>query len=220
MKAKPDNVRKLFPAPAPAAGNARAEAGTPAPPLEAGAPVNILIVDDEPKNLSVLESVLDSPGYRLVRAGTGSEALLALMAEEFAVLVLDVRMPDMTGFELAQIIKQRKKTAQVPIIFLTAYYNEDQHIIEGYTSGAVDYLHKPVNAAVLRSKVAVFAELHRKEHALESANAALLGQVAERTLAETKLTELNATLEKRVADRTEELRQSESRLKEAHYRKD
>ena len=71
-------------------------------------------------------------------------------------------MPGMTGFELAQMIKQRKKTAQVPIIFLTAYYNEDQHVLEGYGSGAVDYLHKPVNAAVLRSKVAVFAELHRK----------------------------------------------------------
>ena len=70
--------------------------------------VNILIVDDEPKNLTVLESVLDDPGYRLVRASSGQEALLALMAEEFAVLVLDVRMPGMTGFELAQIIKERK----------------------------------------------------------------------------------------------------------------
>src|SRR5438270_3846981 len=132
-------------------------------------PVNILIVDDEPKNLTVLETVLDDPTYRLVRATSGEAALLALMAEEFAVLVLDVRMPGMSGFEVAQLVKERKKTARIPIIFLTAYYNEDQHILEGYVSGAVDYLHKPVNPAVLRSKVAVFAELHRRGRALEAA---------------------------------------------------
>ena len=125
-------------------------------------PINILIVDDEPKNLTVLETVLDDPGYRLVRAESADQALLALVAEEFALLILDIRMPGMTGFELAQMIKERKKTAQVPIIFLTAYYNEDQHVLEGYGTGAVDYLHKPVNPAILRSKVAVFAELHRK----------------------------------------------------------
>ena len=128
----------------------------------ADAPINILIVDDEPKNLTVLETVLDVPGYRLVRAGSADEALLALVAEDFAVLVLDIRMPGMTGFELAQLVKGRRKTAQIPIIFLTAYYSEDQHVLEGYGSGAVDYLHKPVNAPVLRSKVAVFADLHRK----------------------------------------------------------
>src|SRR3954470_21173480 len=139
--------------------------------------VNILIVDDEPKNLTVLESVLDDPGYRLVRAGSGEEALLALMADEFAVLVLDVRMPGMNGFEVAQLVKERRKTARIPIIFLSAYYNEDQHILEGYVSGAVDYLNKPVNPAVLRSKVAVFAELHRKGRALEAANRLLLGEI-------------------------------------------
>src|SRR4051812_39595763 len=101
------------------------------------ATVNILIVDDEPKNLAVLETVLDDPGYRLVRATSGEEALLALMAEEFAVLVLDVRMPGMNGFEVAQLVKERKKTARIPIIFLTAYYNEDQHVLEGYGSRAV-----------------------------------------------------------------------------------
>ena len=125
-------------------------------------PINILIVDDEPKNLTVLETVLDDPGYRLVRAESADQALLALVVEEFALLILDIRMPGMTGFELAQMIKERKKTARVPIIFLTAYYNEDQHVLEGYGTGAVDYLHKPVNPAILRSKVAVFAELHRK----------------------------------------------------------
>jgi len=168
--------------------------------------VNILIVDDEPRNLTVLESVLDDPGYRLVRATSGEEALLALMADEFAVLVLDVQMPGMSGFELAHMVKQRKKSARIPIIFITAYYNDDQHILEGYGSGAVDYLHKPVNAQVLRSKVSVFAELHRKERELERANRSLV--------------DLNATLDRRVEERTAELRESEARLREASRRKD
>src|SRR3954468_706591 len=102
-------------------------------------PINILIVDDEPKNLTVLETVLDDPAYRLFRAESADQALLALVAEEFALLILDIRMPGMNGFELAQLIKERKKTALVPIIFLTAYYNEDKQILEGYDTGAVDY---------------------------------------------------------------------------------
>ena len=182
--------------------------------------VNILIVDDEPKNLSVLESVLSDPGYRLVRATSGEQALLALMAEEFAVLVLDVRMPGMTGFELALLIKERKKTARVPIIFLTAYYNEDEHIVEGYGSGAVDYLHKPVNPGVLRSKVAVFAELHRKTRALEVTNHSLLIEVAERRRAEMRLSELNHVLDERVNARTKALEASEAKLRESNRRKD
>jgi signal transduction histidine kinase len=168
--------------------------------------VNILIVDDEPRNLAVLESILDDPSYRLVRATSGDEALLALMADEFALLVLDVRMPGMTGFELAHMIKVRKKTARIPIIFLTAYYNEDQHILEGYGTGAVDYLHKPVNPSVLKSKVSVFAELHRKGRELEEANR--------------RLSELNASLDQRVTERTMELQESEARLREAGRRKD
>ena len=182
--------------------------------------VNILVVDDEPKNLMVLESVLDDPGYRLIRAGSGQEALLALMADEFAVLVLDVRMPDMTGFELARLIKQRKKTARVPIIFLTAYFNEDQHVLEGYDHGAVDYLHKPLNVPVLRSKVAVFAELHRKNRALEVVNQALLTEVAERRLAEERLSDLNASLDRRVTERTDALQASEAKLRDINQRKD
>ncbi len=99
------------------------------------APISILIVDDEPKNLTVLETVLADPGYRLVRAESADKALLALVTEEFALLILDIRMPEMTGFELAQIIKERKKTALVPIIFLSAYYGEDQQVLEGYGAG-------------------------------------------------------------------------------------
>ena len=141
------------------------------------APINILIVDDEVKNLTALEAILDDPGYRLVRAETAEQALLALLADEFALLILDVRMPGMTGFEFAQMIKQRKKTANVPIIFLTAYYNDDQHIAEGYGTGAVDYLNKPINAAILRSKVGMFAELYRKRHNLEEVNRTLAAVV-------------------------------------------
>ena len=170
-----------------------------------GAPINILIVDDESRNLTVLETILDDPDYRLVRASSADQALLALIVEEFALLILDIRMPGMTGFELANMIKTRKKTARVPIIFLTAYYNEDQHVLEGYGAGAVDYLHKPVNPTVLRSKVAVFAELHRKNRECSSANRALLSEVTERRRAEDRLQELNETLELRVTERTQVL---------------
>jgi signal transduction histidine kinase len=177
-------------------------------------PINILIVDDEPKNLTVLETVLDDPRYRLVRAESAEQALLALVAEEFALLILDIRMPGMTGFELAQMIKERKKTAQVPIIFLSAYYSEDQHVLEGYSTGAVDYLHKPVNPVVLRSKVAVFAELHRKQRESATANRLLLAEVTERRRAEELLRELNATLEQRVTERTEALSEADRRKDE------
>lgn len=175
--------------------------------------INILIVDDEPKNLTVLETVLADPAYRLVRAESADQALLALVVEEFALIILDIRMPGMTGFELAKMIKERRKTARVPIIFLTAYYNEDQHVLEGYGTGAVDYLHKPVNPVVLRSKVAVFADLHRKGCEIAAANRALLGEVTERRRAEERLHELNDTLEQRVADRTDALRASEVRMR-------
>ena len=177
-------------------------------------PINILIVDDEPKNLTVLETVLDDPGYRLVRASSADEALLALVVDEFALLILDIRMPGMTGFELAQMIKERKKTARVPIIFLTAYYNEDQHVLEGYGTGAVDYLHKPVNPAILRSKVAVFAELHRKSRESSLANRALLAEVTERRRVEDQLRELNETLERRVTERTDALKEVDRRKDE------
>ncbi len=114
-------------------------------------------------------------------------------------------MPGMTGFELAQMIKERKKTAQMPIIFLTAYYNEDQHVLEGYGSGAVDYLHKPINATVLRSKVAIFANLYRQARELERINRRLAEEAAERREAQRELQELNRTLEQRVKARTKDL---------------
>ena len=180
---------------------------------EGGVLINILIVDDEPANLIVLETVLDDPSYRIVRATSADEALLALVRDEFALLILDVRMPDMDGFELAQIVKKRKKTASVPIIFLTAYYDEDQHVLEGYGSGAVDFLNKPVNRSVLRSKVAVFAELNRKTQTIAAANEALVAEVQERRRVEENLRQLNQTLEDRVRDRTEALQRADLHLR-------
>jgi len=156
-------------------------------------PVNILLVDDEARNLDVLESILESSDYRLTRAQTADEALRWLVRENFALLVLDIRMPDMTGLELAQLIKQRKKTRYLPIIFLTAYYQQDEHILQGYGAGAVDYLSKPCNPAVLRSKVAAFVDLFRKSCALEA-------EIEVRRAAEQRVRELNDQLAQRVAD--------------------
>ncbi len=168
----------------------------------AAAPINILVVDDEPKNLTVLETLLDDPLYRLVKAATAEEALLAILQEDFALMILDVNMPGTNGFELAKLIKQRRKTAQVPIIFLTAYYNDDEYRLEGYGSGAVDFLHKPVNPIVLRTKVAVFAELHRRRIELEATNETLRLEVASRRSAQAQLREMNLSLEQQVLDRT------------------
>jgi signal transduction histidine kinase len=173
-------------------------------------------VDDDPKNLTVLETVLADPSYRLVRASSGDEALLALIDREFALLILDIHMPGMNGFELAQMVKNRKKTAHVPIIFLTAYYNEETHVLEGYDTGAVDYLYKPVNAVMLRSKVAVFAELYRKSREVAAANSILSAEIEIRRRIEEQLRELNQTLEARVAERTRELRDHAARLQRAN----
>lgn len=142
--------------------------------------VNILLVDDDIRNLDVLESVLTTADYRLFRARSADEALLALVREEFAVIVLDVRMPDLSGYELAQLIKRRKRTQHVPIIFLTAYYGEDEDVLQGYGAGAVDYLSKPVNPLILRSKVAVLVDLFRKTRTLESMNRAMESEIEER----------------------------------------
>jgi two-component system, sensor histidine kinase and response regulator len=152
-------------------------------------PVNILLVDDKTENLLALESILEAPGYSLVRALSGEEALLALLARDFAAIVLDVQMPGMTGIELAQIIRGRRKTQHIPILFLTAHSEESA--IAGYQAGAVDFLTKPVQAAVLRSKVAVFAELFRKSSALKA-------EVEERRQAEERIGQLNRELSERV----------------------
>jgi signal transduction histidine kinase len=161
-------------------------------------PVNLLLVDDDERNLLVFESTLSATDIVFVRAKTAQEALMALVEGEFAAIVLDIRLPDMNGIELAVLIKQRKKTQNVPILFLTAFYQEDKDALNGYEAGAVDYLTKPINPAILRSKINVFVELFRKSREL-----AMLNQNLEK--AEQALIQANAELEGRIQERTAEL---------------
>jgi PAS domain S-box-containing protein len=126
----------------------------------------ILMVDDRTENLLALEAILQPLGQELVRAGSGEEALRALLRDDFAVILLDVQMPDMNGFETAEVIKQRERSRSTPIIFLTALSKEEQYVRQGYSAGAVDYMSKPIDPDVLRSKVAVFIELWLKNQEL------------------------------------------------------
>ena len=167
--------------------------------------VNILLVDDEVRNLETLESVLQSPEYNLVRATTAEKALLELIEGDIAAIVLDIQMPEMSGIELANLIKQRKRTQHIPIIFLTAYYQEDKDVLEGYGIGAVDYLTKPINPQILKSKISVFVDLFRKTRALAASNRALGEEVVQRQKAEAALRQINNELEARVQERTSDL---------------
>jgi PAS domain S-box-containing protein len=124
---------------------------------------SLLLVDDRPQNLLALEAILEPLGHELVTAGSGSEALRVLLTRaDFAVILLDVQMPDLDGFEVAEVIKQRERTSMIPIIFLTALSKEEQHVFRGYEIGAVDYVFKPFDPEILRAKVAVFIELWEK----------------------------------------------------------
>jgi PAS domain S-box-containing protein len=182
----------------------------------------ILIVDDQPRNLDVLEAMLYDMDVTFVRATTSDEALLAIMRHEFAALVLDIRMPDMSGIELAKLIKQRRRSAHVPILFLTAHSSNDDDILRGYGAGAVDFLSKPINPDILRSKIGVFVELFRKTRALSALNETLQQEVELRERAQAALQTANDQLERRVQERTAALhrahlgvRQNEERLKMA-----
>ena len=128
--------------------------------------VNILMVDDRAENLLALDAILEPLGERLVRAHSGDEALKCLLTEEFAVILLDVQMPGLNGFETAELIKSRERTRYVPIIFLTAISKDEAYVFRGYSVGAVDYMSKPFQPDVLRSKVSVFVDLYRKQRQL------------------------------------------------------
>ncbi len=156
--------------------------------------VKILLVDDKPQNLAVLETVLDDSDYHVTKAMSAQEALVALFDTDFALIILDVQMPGTTGFELAHIIKERKKTKDIPIIFVTAHFGEDQHVLSGYSAGAVDYLTKPINPTILKSKVAVFADLYRKSKALDEANQSLHRRNQELTAANKELEAFSYTV--------------------------
>jgi two-component system, sensor histidine kinase len=136
--------------------------------------INILLVDDNNSNLDTLEAILDEPDYYLVRATSGREALRRVLEiRDFAVILLDVQMPEMDGFETARLIKKRKSSRSIPIIFLTAVSKEESFVFEGYAAGAVDYLIKPFEATILKSKVAVLVDLFRKDRELQELNEAL-----------------------------------------------
>lgn len=151
--------------------------------------VNILMVDDQPAKLLTYQAILSDLGENLIEANSASEALRILLKTDVAVVLMDVSMPDVDGFELADVIRQHPRFQRTAIIFISGVHLSDQDRIRGYRSGAVDYISVPVVPEVLRAKISVFVELHRKSRQLES---------------------LNRNLELRVAERTEELRQSET----------
>jgi signal transduction histidine kinase len=151
------------------------------------------MVDDEPKNLMALDAVLAGMGHELVKAHSGKEALRCLMKDDFAVILLDVQMPEMDGFETASLIRSREKTRYTPIIFLTAVGKSESEMFHGYEVGAVDYMLKPFAPQILRYKVAVLVELHLKGEEILNLNA--------------QLRELNTGLEQRVRERTASLEQ-------------
>src|SRR5262245_46753008 len=148
---------------------------------------NILLVDDHPGKLKSYQAILEGLGENLVLARSGREALQILLKQEFALILLDVVMPEMDGFETATMIRERPKLEHTPIIFLTAYSTSELDRLKGYQLGAVDYVFAPVVPAILLAKVSVFVELHRKRQ---------------------ELRELNRTLEQRVTERTAELKQA------------
>ncbi|MBD2210059.1 response regulator [Nostoc linckia FACHB-104] len=130
-------------------------------------PVNILLVDDHSENLLALEAILHSLGQNLVRATSGAQALRCLLNQDFAVILLDVQMPEMDGFETATLIRQRERSRHTPIIFLTAFSTNDSMVFKGYSLGAVDYLFKPIEPEILKSKVAAFVDLFQKTAKIE-----------------------------------------------------
>ena len=124
--------------------------------------VSILLVDDHIENLVALEALLSDLGQTLVRAKSGLDALRFLLHQEFALIILDVDMPIIDGFETAALIREREKSRHTPIIFLTAINKGEQYVFKGYSLGAVDYLTKPFVPEILRSKVLAFVELHKR----------------------------------------------------------
>jgi response regulator RpfG family c-di-GMP phosphodiesterase len=127
----------------------------------------ILMVDDKPENLVALEAVLEDDSRELIKAYSGNEALKVLLKDEVALVLLDVQMPGMDGFEVAELMHSNKKIAKVPIIFVTAISKEKKYVVKGYEVGAVDYLFKPIEPLILKSKVKFFLELAQQKRELE-----------------------------------------------------
>jgi signal transduction histidine kinase len=172
--------------------------------------VNILLVDDQPGKLLGYEVILSEIGENLIKAGSANEALEQLLKNDVAVVLIDVCMPDLDGFELAAMIREHPRFQKMAIIFVSAIQVTDLDLLRGYAAGAVDYVPVPVVPDLLRAKVRVFAELYRKTRQLETLNAELERRVAERTA---ELAHTNADLERRVEERT---REREAALAQVH----
>lgn len=154
--------------------------------------VKILLVDDRQDNLFSLKTLLEKDGYDIVLASSGQQALKVLLKEtDFTLILMDVQMPGLNGFETASLIYEREKLRHIPVIFVTAQDYSEEFIFEGYKAGAIDYIYKPINSDLLRAKVSVFADLYRKNHLLR--------------LQEKELQRINLELEERVKERTQEL---------------
>lgn len=161
-------------------------------------PIDILLVDDREDGLMALEAVLASKEYNLIRASSGMEAIARLYERDFALVLLDVQMPDMNGFDTAKIIRSHESSKNVPIIFITAINKDTPHIYEGYQSGAVDYIFKPFDPYVLKAKVRIFAELYRKNQKIREQARQLIQAERKRTA---DLSVLNRQLEAEMAER-------------------
>jgi light-regulated signal transduction histidine kinase (bacteriophytochrome)/CheY-like chemotaxis protein len=160
----------------------------------------ILIVDDREDNLFSIETILGNDDYVFVKANSGTKALKILLTEfDFALILMDVKMPNLDGFETAALIYEREKLKHIPIIFITANSYGDENVFKGYRTGAVDYIYKPINPALLKAKVAVFVDLYKKNHRLLAQERKLI------------------TINKNLADEVRERKASEEKVKELNY---
>src|SRR6202045_3496297 len=172
--------------------------------------VNVLLVDDQPAKLLSYEVILQELGENLIKTASAREAFECLLKNDVAVVLVDVCMPDLDGFQLASMIREHPRFQKTAIIFVSAIQVTDFDLLRGYAAGAVDYVPVPVVPDLLRAKVRVFAELYRKTRQLETLNAELERRVAERTA---ELAHANADLEQRVEERT---REREAALAQVH----
>jgi len=133
-------------------------------------PMHILMVDDRPENLLVLEELLSSPSRVLIKANSGNEALRKVLQHQIGLILLDVQMPEMDGFEVASLLKSNAATKHIPIIFITAINKEERYVLQGLQEGAIDYLYKPLNADITQAKINVFEDLYKYEQQIRLNN--------------------------------------------------
>lgn len=243
MTEQPTTIESAAPpTPAPLPDKRESSASDPGPAIAAGERANILLVDDRADKSLAMQTILASLGENVVNASSGKAALRCLLEKDFAVILLDVNMPGLDGFETAHLIRQRQSTEHTPIIFITGVSDTETHVNRGYSLGAVDYILTPVLPEVLRTKVSVFVELFKKNRQLKrqaerlrlahdqlemrvqertlelaAANHKLMLEVTERQRAEDNVRRINAALEQRVQDRTAELAAANQELEAFTY---